>query len=692
MIETRDLEVCIAEIEELTTEAIEAFVESRINYLVIQNKGQYAGVIDVGALKKNGKWMTAVIQKGQDFVKARKFFEEYENRNQLVAYLDEAGNLMTFLVWNQRAEAEQSFLEKNQRKIAQLLNNGKQVAFEDWDEYTERYVRFCSQERGWAGRIFLSGRNWEISEFYQKYRFVEEIPKGMITVKKDGIFYPSGEPEVLPLLRMKEQFLNKSLYFHLGSTGYLGNVGLAVLPDGYCDLREKKEIDSFMGKEVEDAEAVMHRPDVCIIVLEQLDREILAEVVPEDRILLCWELFEWDREVIEKNRFQGWGTLEEKRRFKKGVENLKVPYCNYKDKNDAAGVLFWEGVADRTPGRFKEYVRQVNANVKLYAKNHMFETSGSESMWFLCRNLDEAIVDKKTCLIYGTQSHYTSRWIHILERMGLSFKLMEEEEGEWNGYSVECVHDLPFYNMDEILVVLNQPYGEVERARQLLENYGISMEEHNCVCIYEQILRQDRGGMMVDISAGWICEKLGTSETPCYWTIGKGGKEDYKIMVVGGSTSANCLYQYRSWPEELYEILKKENRSVTIYNGAVEGYKSIQELAKVMRDVRMIKPDMVISFSGINDVENGPLQGEWSLGAYGKRKRENLFQDWVKNERWMACIAEREGAKFFCFAQPQFHLFKNLSRYGKMITARIRRHRKQFIDLEWNRKINEWGG
>lgn len=504
---------------------------------------------------------------------------------------------------------------------------------------------------------------------------------------KEGIFYPTEEPEVTPFIRLKEEFLHKSIYFYLSSDSYLLNVGFFLSPDGYCERSAYREMESFMGRPVVDAEAIMERPDVLIVLRESSDKEILKGKISEDALILYADLFETDRELTGGRVFQGWGTEEEWSVFRRIVGDVRMPYRNYVDKGDVDGVLLWEGSRERTPEKFREYMKQVNPNVDLYAGNFVFETNGFESMSFFCCNLDRALMEKRTCILYGTRSHYTSHWIQILERMRLPFLLMEEEEGEWYGYPVACIYDIPFYDRDKLLLICNSPYGELPRARALLHDYGIALERFNCISMYEELLQQDRGGTMADVCAGWVSEKQGRSDTPCYQTIGERRDQDYKIMIVGGSTSAGCLYQYRSWPEILHAMLEEEGKCVTIYNGAVEGYYSMQELAKVIRDSRILKPDLIISFSGVND--SGlmmPENGYWCNGMY-RNDAEDKFRHWIENERFMAYAAEQVHARFFCFAQPQFHLHTHLDRYGKLLTASKRCFRKKYVDLNWREEI-----
>ena len=77
------------------------------------------------------------------------------------------------------------------------------------------------------------------------------------------------------------------------------------------------------------------------------------------------------------------------------------------------------------------------------------------------------------------------------------------------------------------------------------------------------------------------------------------------ILTLGGSTT-DGIRSGHSWPEELARIMKENHYSGTVINGGIGGYSTNQELLKFIRDGLEFSPDMVISYSGVND------RGEYS--------------------------------------------------------------------------------
>ena len=73
------------------------------------------------------------------------------------------------------------------------------------------------------------------------------------------------------------------------------------------------------------------------------------------------------------------------------------------------------------------------------------------------------------------------------------------------------------------------------------------------------------------------------------------------ILTLGGSTTDGVRHGH-SWPEELSKLMTAEGLSGTVVNGGTGGYSSNQELLKLIRDGLEFKPNIVISYSGLNDL------------------------------------------------------------------------------------------
>lgn len=71
-----------------------------------------------------------------------------------------------------------------------------------------------------------------------------------------------------------------------------------------------------------------------------------------------------------------------------------------------------------------------------------------------------------------------------------------------------------------------------------------------------------------------------------------------RIVALGGSTTEAFA---GDWPKALYEECRRRNIPVVLFNGGVSGHGSAQELLKLLRDGLLLRPDVVVSYDGVND-------------------------------------------------------------------------------------------
>lgn len=187
---------------------------------------------------------------------------------------------------------------------------------------------------------------------------------------------------------------------------------------------------------------------------------------------------------------------------------------------------------------------------------------------------------------------------------------------------------------------------------------------------------QCNGLQVLDVNLAYT-RNMG-SDFPGIAILGENQENDYKIAVLGASTSTSGYFWVKSWPEYLYE--KYSNKHITILNGAVEGYTSAQELIKLMRDIVCLKPDLVIVYDGYNDVANQSAFPEmpniyaisymktimeYANGRMGNTKKRDIFcgvpstgnaiEDWLKNIEYMNAVCGINHIKFVSFIQPLFY-------------------------------------
>lgn len=189
----------------------------------------------------------------------------------------------------------------------------------------------------------------------------------------------------------------------------------------------------------------------------------------------------------------------------------------------------------------------------------------------------------------------------------------------------------------------------------------------------------------IDPLLGWATPKVDNKnfEYEDYKVLKNTNSQAKKIMILGGSTS-DITYDPHAWPQLLFNQIDKEGHEVIVYLGAVLGYNSHQELLKLVRDIRLIKPDVIISYTGANegvDTENphpfypyhtqtfyykamAPLNflpglstliAQWvnptSL-TFGPKDHLSYIQRFESNLQMMNALTKEYGADFFAIAQP----------------------------------------
>ena len=103
--------------------------------------------------------------------------------------------------------------------------------------------------------------------------------------------------------------------------------------------------------------------------------------------------------------------------------------------------------------------------------------------------------------------------------------------------------------------------------------------------------------------------------------------------------------------------------------GGAWGYPVETELVKFLRDVLPLKPDMVISYSGVNNLvadsqhpfcnvyqrqfyENASARSNIRPVTYGISREEDNFTQWLCSERIMKAVCEAFGIHFMSILQP----------------------------------------
>lgn len=230
---------------------------------------------------------------------------------------------------------------------------------------------------------------------------------------------------------------------------------------------------------------------------------------------------------------------------------------------------------------------------------------------------------------------------------------------------MEKIYDLAYYNLEKVIVFVS--VFEQKEITDILCEIGLKQTQH-FVYIYNSF-----SGNCTDKYCGfdWF---LGNAfkqnkEYPGFYINGDFKNAQKKIVLLGNSVTDPLFYPQKSWPEMLWEICSKQQIDVVIYNGAITDYNSTNEAIKLYRDVLLLEPDIVISYSGIIDfrqyIPDYPYinlnlmrtSKKWEEDnnkevIYGIKDRRTAYQRWINNEKIMHQICQMHGITFYGVLQP----------------------------------------
>jgi len=284
----------------------------------------------------------------------------------------------------------------------------------------------------------------------------------------------------------------------------------------------------------------------------------------------------------------------------------------------------------------------------------------------------------------------------LFKLMGIEIEYFIDDESAGNkleGKEIKHTVDIIYENADELFILIVSNKENYKAYRKSFIDMGIhedidfayyaNIEIHSCIFYYDVTLSFNR---VKEELEGF--ELFGDINDP----------SALRIVALGGSTTESTYSFYKGWAYYLSEILQKKHIPSIIYCGGVGGYTSSQELLKLIRDVLPLNPDIVLSYSGFNDLYsisphikayrknlniykrpfihpfqvefcnkilqtykqkdeeipvffNNPGKTENSI-SYGLENDKTGAEFWIYNTRMMHAIAKEFGILFMSFFQP----------------------------------------
>lgn len=435
----------------------------------------------------------------------------------------------------------------------------------------------------------------------------------------------------------------------------------------------------------------------------------LTDVLQENTAILCWDIPEGQTgnffdvssifvvpEDLYKGKVAVWGTGKVGKsvcEFLK-TKGIHPDYIINKNENRWGGEVC--GIPIVSPEvllqskkntvliealvKYREVEEEFGTHfVKRYKQDYVIDTSinllrviGDEGMTLKHIHFLETYCNQDELWLYGRYENVRA-YDEVLHLINIEVK----------GYLFDRTDVSADYELDQFstsmaveeIIYIDKPYvlivDDHSRRMSVLKKMGLLVDKQIFMTneMYSPFARPRTS--ILDLNLGYTY--LRPDCYPGMTIYGNNKDTDYKIAVLGGSTTDGYLYRFKSWPEYLYTLIN--NSAVSIYNGGCSGYNSASLLIKLIRDMLSIKPDMIIVYDGINEL-NITIDKSLMLGMpyleeifeyanNGRRDASNCgkpydgipfsgdrFDKWLYRIEIMHSIAQGFHIPFFVFLQP----------------------------------------
>lgn len=245
-----------------------------------------------------------------------------------------------------------------------------------------------------------------------------------------------------------------------------------------------------------------------------------------------------------------------------------------------------------------------------------------------------------------------------------AYLVTDECATEFEGKPIYNVYDVALLEKGSFFVIVNQPYMSNMQIYRILTGYLLL----NAGIDFFVLLNNFCFGIGKTLRDSYLGYNRYyneyNNEYPGFKIFGDINAE-MKIVTLGGSTSDPVFYRPASWSEILYYKLRSLGADAVIFAGGFGSYTSSNELLKFLRDVLIIRPNVVISYSGCNDAyysvserfgnrykrpflfEGQEMLFRWVSKMEGKepihglRNNSDISEVWVENQILMTCMCRQ---------------------------------------------------
>ncbi len=310
-----------------------------------------------------------------------------------------------------------------------------------------------------------------------------------------------------------------------------------------------------------------------------------------------------------------------------------------------------------------------NSDAAEFAKIVKFFYGVKHLNWDTLEKVNYEDLRTKKIVIYGIESQYgldrLASELHAhLRNKGLAVYCFIDDEiatEQFEGKPVYSIYDLLLED-ESALFILSLYHAGSDASRHSFQTIPIIMlgiQEGEFLGCMDQMNSGEPTIVSFDLLIGSNQRQnsLWDVHIPGFVVFGDIRNEAVvKIVILGGSTSDAVISRYfhqsacgiKPWAELLHEYLKGNSIPAVIYCGAMAGHHSSMELLKFIRDVIPINPDVVISYTGVNDLwERELLFNGYGQDLFITKAREvlgntNMF--WGFPERYSNGLINKKSA------------------------------------------------
>lgn len=439
----------------------------------------------------------------------------------------------------------------------------------------------------------------------------------------------------------------------------------------------------YMNRSIVSLEQVKMEENSIVLLADRAPKDIL-NMFPPGRAVFWANALEINKELQHKRIIIygiGGGAEQLKKRFSK--ERIAVDlYCvtkkdkseHYRDKRviEVTEIGKYEDHAVIISVKRATYCKEILEALRYFNGQIYVEKNQLIAVLGLIQSLDIAIKKNRKVYLYSKRNH-VAEWVEdVLGIYGIKISgYVGESEGDTIENTIK-ISELAHDGTDDKLIIINEDYPDPERfieMRKNVEAAGFSLEKSNYTSLNRYTLASE--WMLHFRQEQYYDPLLGFSKAYSYGKIGwkQYGEDEIgriKILVLGNSASSEEFHP-ENWVSKVYKKLLRKNIRTTIFNGAYPDDDIVSELLRLLRDGYAMKPQIVISMSGVNNMQSKEAENQFnearligwakqlaSEGRYscGIECRESPYSFWNRNIKLLNLVSEFYGARFFGFLMP----------------------------------------